>query len=882
MLALLMTLLVPAASAAEPGDTVTYTADLSNGLPSDWGLFEGSDVNHSTAGAGENGVTLAHANTSIGVSLYYGAVYEVATDLGNVSDFDLSMTFRFLSYDNESRWICLYYHTQKTEDGMEGYLMNLRVNGNSAQSTVTDTPSYTDTTNVATGAQPSDGKEHTIRVVCKDGQVEHYMDGNLVYSYNLSDKYGVLGGVWNEGGFAIGVNRSKVEITSLTITATKGEENSVKSTLDELLADTYIPQTRLVSAPAVVTEIDSREKLEALSGDVIPQVAVFRVNDELNVVDADGNSLGYIDEVITTQLREKIVPVVYVQTDTQAGKFITWLQKVNILDIAVASDDPALVKRVRAACQNIRGILDCSTGDWELAQIVAQSNESCASVVVIGEDQASTDNVAWLQARLKTVWVKTDAATEFAVADIVGSGAYGIWIDDYALAYDTYMNYTDSNALARVPFDIAHRGLALSSYENTVEGCLAAYEAGATHVEVDLRLTSDGKLVVMHDDDISRTTNGSGSVSSMTLEQLRQYKVTKNYNGEVLGDGVAIPTLDEVFDALEDKDIVLILELKSSDLELVSKLAEALEARPEMVEQIIVITFYVDQLEAMQEQLPQVPTANLNSFTYTAFTNGMITSSNYNTVPNTGYGNLNSYFMSNDMLVRGYMAWCWTFGSISEVANYFASGVLGMTTNVPDQVGTALAVSVSTESGYAILKGTETEVDAIITNYDGSQTQVQASIFMQEEREDGTWVILKYRFTEETGTLSYTIYSRQMRAISAGVYLSPEKIVEELNNLPEELTLDNQQKVQKLRAALDALDEEDQALVTNSSKLTGAERSLSRLSQQTEDDIQQPDDTQPGDSSQSVSAGMQSYIIIAAVVLAVLVAVMVLLLKRKK
>lgn len=56
---------------------------------------------------------------------------------------------------------------------------------------------------------------------------------------------------------------------------------------------------------------------------------------------------------------------------------------------------------------------------------------------------------------------------------------------------------------------------------------MEAYEKGATHVEIDLQLTLDNEIVVMHDDSIARTTNGSGNVSQMTLKELEQYKITK-------------------------------------------------------------------------------------------------------------------------------------------------------------------------------------------------------------------------------------------------------------------------------------------------------------------------------------------------------------------
>lgn len=753
---------------ADTGDEVSYTADFSNGLPEDWKLFEGCDVGHASASAGtSDSLKLSHSNSSINASLYHGAVYEIATDVGSVTDFDISMQFRFLSYDDTNRWIALLYHTKVSGDDLEGYLMNIRVKGTSAQSTVTATPSFTDTENLTTGAVPSDKQEHTMRVKCKDGQVEHYFDGALIYSYRLSDKYGILGGVNNEGGFAVCVNRSAIEITSLTFTATKGDDSAVKSTVDTTLAQTYIPMTRLVAAPSVIADVDSAQMLEDLTSQtVVPQNAVFTVNDELNVVDATGNVLGTLNEVVTKQLRERVIPVIRVSTEKQTQKLVPWLQQTNILDVAVLSENEQLLQYIRKANSNVRAIWDC-TGKEKLtmAQIVATANESGANVVIFSDEMATTENVTYLQARLKTVWVKTAADTELAVADLIGSGAYGIWAEDFALVYETYKNYADRNAMSRVPFNIAHRGLCLSSYENTVESCLEAYENGATHMEIDLKLTSDGQIVIMHDDDISRTTNGSGKVANMTLEQLRKYKVTKNYNGEVIGEGVNIPTLEEFFETFGDKDVILVLELKTDNAALVTKLKQMLEQWPQMAEKIIVIAFSVDQLATMYEQLPQIPTANLNSFTYNDFANGLITCGNYNTSVDTGYGNVSDYFMANEMLVRGYMAYCWTYGSAAEVAGYFGSGVLGMTNNVADTYKD-LVRSITIEGEYLTGSANDTSFKVIATTYGGETREVQASVFLTEERADGTYVILKYRYhVEGSDTLAYTVYSRAIQII---------------------------------------------------------------------------------------------------------------------
>jgi glycerophosphoryl diester phosphodiesterase len=68
---------------------------------------------------------------------------------------------------------------------------------------------------------------------------------------------------------------------------------------------------------------------------------------------------------------------------------------------------------------------------------------------------------------------------------------------------------------------VAHRGASIEQPENTIAAFEAAIDAGADAVEFDVRMTSDGYAVVMHDPDVSRTTGGTGLVSEMTLEGIR-------------------------------------------------------------------------------------------------------------------------------------------------------------------------------------------------------------------------------------------------------------------------------------------------------------------------------------------------------------------------
>lgn len=116
------------------------------------------------------------------------------------------------------------------------------------------------------------------------------------------------------------------------------------------------------------------------------------------------------------------------------------------------------------------------------------------------------------------------------------------------------------NARGRPWFDgprprlFAHRGSSGTAPENTMEAFAEALEAGADRLELDVHVSADGHVVVFHDDDLDRTTDGSGPLRSRTLRELKALDAGFRFRAEdgspaFRGRGVRIPLLDEVLEA---------------------------------------------------------------------------------------------------------------------------------------------------------------------------------------------------------------------------------------------------------------------------------------------------------------------------------------------
>ena len=104
---------------------------------------------------------------------------------------------------------------------------------------------------------------------------------------------------------------------------------------------------------------------------------------------------------------------------------------------------------------------------------------------------------------------------------------------------------------------IGHRGAAALEPENTLLSIKRAIDIGVDAVEIDVHLSKDRELVVIHDATVDRTTDGTGPVSSYTVQEIKRLDA---------GKGEAISTLQEVIDLI-DKRVMLIIELKEKGAE---------------------------------------------------------------------------------------------------------------------------------------------------------------------------------------------------------------------------------------------------------------------------------------------------------------------------
>ncbi len=151
---------------------------------------------------------------------------------------------------------------------------------------------------------------------------------------------------------------------------------------------------------------------------------------------------------------------------------------------------------------------------------------------------------------------------------------------------------------------IAHRGGNINSPENTLAAFQHAIDLGADWIEFDVQRTQDNVLVVFHDDTVERTTNGTGFVSDMTLEQIQALDA---------GNGENVPTFEQVIALAKKNNIGIMPEAKSPELYpgLAEQMLAAIESQ-DYINETVLQSFDPDSLIAVRYKNPELAVCPLS------------------------------------------------------------------------------------------------------------------------------------------------------------------------------------------------------------------------------------------------------------------------------
>jgi glycerophosphoryl diester phosphodiesterase len=387
----------------------------------------------------------------------------------------------------------------------------------------------------------------------------------------------------------------------------------------------------------------------------------------------------------------KVIPAFYTNDVDIARQLAIEIKAARLYDLFIVSDSKEVILAAREENSVIRGVLNFELNgvndlsNTDLLDIRRETNQAQAVAAILPNRLINQEKVFYMQQRLMTVWV-TAGSDDVSQYRAILSGANGIVTNSYLDIFDKYQEFGPTTHVRR-PLMIAHRGLfngGSQSAENTVESALVAIEKGADVLEIDVHITLDEKVFVLHDNTTIRT---APDFPSITIAQNFSYNIENLILRDPLGlnNNIKIPTLTEFLTAVKGTGVVVFIELKPTNHRLVELVAEIVEEL-DMYDQSVVITFSAQNIVKMNEVYPDMANglltgAVLNAASVTtSLTNVFSTIVPINSTLNPSYGALTEPFIKA-LVHRGVTVWPWTLNVTNDLVTHYNYGANGLTTD---------------------------------------------------------------------------------------------------------------------------------------------------------------------------------------------------------
>jgi glycerophosphoryl diester phosphodiesterase len=214
---------------------------------------------------------------------------------------------------------------------------------------------------------------------------------------------------------------------------------------------------------------------------------------------------------------------------------------------------------------------------------------------------------------------------------------------------------------------IGHRGAKTHEPENTIRSFKKALELGVNAVELDVRKTKDGQLVVIHDSEVDKTTNGVGKVDEFTLEEIKEFVKQK---------GEKIPTLKEALDFLDEK-VKILVELKETGYE--EKVYDLIKEQG-LIDNVIIVSFKEEALKRIRELDPNIETG----FIYARYKKPLEKAEELKVdyvLPLYHFTHTADVKRAHE---KGLKVIVWTINKKEDVEKFVAKGVDGITSDSPE------------------------------------------------------------------------------------------------------------------------------------------------------------------------------------------------------
>ncbi|MBQ3094665.1 MAG: DUF1080 domain-containing protein, partial [Clostridia bacterium] len=686
---------VPTASAA----TVLFSENFnsySNGtLPTNWKVASPSGVTDISVQDG--GLVIKAKGTS---DAQTGVVYQ-GSELKNVGDYTFEADYTILESDyalsSSTRYSSMLFRVDSST--LSGgyyspfYYVTARVRNNTSPNELTYRPNSSSYHQITT-AQPVQNMAlnttYHLKVVARGTNIQYFIDDDMIFNTTLatdSDKYAYL----TKGTIGFNTSNLTVRFDNVVVTAVDPDVE-----LQPALYDTYKPNTSIINPPTVVTHVTGSTAYNKITASTrMPSTAIYYVNQDLNVTTPDGQTVITTLKAALKNTSGKVIPALFVKDQATVAALKTFAVDWALQDAFIVADNVTMLKYARTQLRQFYGVLytklTTAATEADLNAMIADTNIGLGKIIMVDADYVSKDDITYMQKRLMNVWVLKDNMTATETYENIYKGVNGLVTTtpgDTVYVLETIN--TNVPTLVREPFMYAHRGYSAAAPQNTIPAFRAAIDAGADLIEMDVRQTKDGRVVIYHDNELHTLTDCADTtktVENSTYAELMQYNVDcmDGYREKIV-------TLEEFLDLIAQTDVVGIVELKNYDAALIPLVADIIRAK-NMEHKVVSIAFGAGQAAALRQALPSVSVGLLANYdakyttadTVLNWAKNCCLEYNFSFHPNTGVIHTSDAVMKSNMLemasIRGFQYQPWTYASQARFDTSYVNGIQGLTTD---------------------------------------------------------------------------------------------------------------------------------------------------------------------------------------------------------
>ena len=222
--------------------------------------------------------------------------------------------------------------------------------------------------------------------------------------------------------------------------------------------------------------------------------------------------------------------------------------------------------------------------------------------------------------------------------------------------------------------NIGHRGAKGHVAENTLASFAKAFELGADGIELDVHLSADGEIIVIHDHSVTRTTSQKGNVADLSLSQLNHLRIDGIHN---------IPTLAQTIDAIPSKIVNIELKAKQAAKPVMHLIEKYVHENSRSYNQFLVSSFDWVALKEIHEANANIPLGVLTEVDLDLAV-GFASSIKADTIH--PYHHLLTAENTAQMQTQGFGVFAWTVNEPEDLARMKSFGVDAIITDFPDRL----------------------------------------------------------------------------------------------------------------------------------------------------------------------------------------------------